>query len=145
MEVEEKKKHKAVTQTKGENMKEIRECPFSKDLHAVSDPEVVKIRVMKRKHLDGIREAKLPPMESGKILGYTGAHVIFRIECYHHDGPIHHLLKVRDVDLISYTLAQRQREKGDIKEWRLTQEEADAIKEEVWLYLTESMHQLFVE
>lgn len=122
-------------------MQEIKENPFAKEVQAVLDPEVIKIRTIKRKHLDEVREAEYPPMERAEILGYTGHFVLFRIKSLHPDGPISHLLKVSNMKLISYTLTQRQKAQTE----RLTADQVEDIREEVWDYLEKGMHQLFVE
>lgn len=112
-------------------------APFSKEVQAVLDPELVKIRTIKEKHVNEIHESKYPP-ESGKVLGRYSIWVIFQITRYHHDGPISHLVKVKDIDLIDYTLRVRQSEQKE----QLTPEQVESIRNEVFDFL-DATHQLF--
>jgi hypothetical protein len=121
-------------------MSKVKEEVFGLSVAFVDPEDLVRIQVIKQKHLDQVQEVEVMPEDGAQIIGRSGVWLVFKIPSYHPDGQIWHLRKIRDMHLMTQVVKRQLA--------GLTQEEyagkVELVRAEIWTFLDEQCRQLFI-
>jgi hypothetical protein len=112
----------------------IKEKEFGIEIDFPRHDDLIKIKVIKRKHLEQIDEAKSFPLEGTRFVGVSGVWIVFQISTPNPAGfpaPVWQLRKIRDTDFVMQAVS-KEIEGMSQEEY---QERVEDIRESVWDFL----------